>query len=207
LAMESRGCGGWPPTWTPPSSTSSGCWPRPALRLAGGRTIGDRLISLPDPDARPIRKGKLQHPTQFGSTALIVEDDHSIGRCCVAHSTSRRNTRPSQRRSFMDDLRVTAFAEPCPQTLGPPLSATRSFRRAAWPAAQLSAAGQPVVSPMTVISDRLSDGKVSRLSAKSSWMLGQASTWPRWNIQVATRSQSPLPWHPRDRGDAARLRC
>lgn len=33
-----------------------------ALRLAGIRTIPDRLVSLADPDARPIRKGKPQHP-------------------------------------------------------------------------------------------------------------------------------------------------
>jgi transposase, IS5 family len=46
-----------------------------ALRLAGIRTIPDRLVSLADPDARPIRKGKPQHPTQFGYTALVAEDE------------------------------------------------------------------------------------------------------------------------------------
>jgi IS5 family transposase len=35
-------------------------------RLAGNRLIGDRLVSLSDPDARPIRKGKPRAPTQFG---------------------------------------------------------------------------------------------------------------------------------------------
>ncbi|UQA98211.1 hypothetical protein [Streptomyces halobius] len=34
-----------------------------ASRLTGIRTIPDRLVSLADPDARPIRKGKPQHPT------------------------------------------------------------------------------------------------------------------------------------------------
>jgi IS5 family transposase len=37
-------------------------------RLAGNRVIPDRLVSLADPDARPIRKGKPRHPTQFGYT-------------------------------------------------------------------------------------------------------------------------------------------
>ena len=41
-------------------------------RLDGNRVIADRLVSLSDPDARPIRKGKPQHPTQFGYTLLAV---------------------------------------------------------------------------------------------------------------------------------------
>jgi IS5 family transposase len=49
-----------------------------AQRLAGVRSIPDRLVSLADPDARPIRKGKPQHPTQFGYTALICEDERGF---------------------------------------------------------------------------------------------------------------------------------
>lgn len=48
------------------------------LRLAGTRTIPDRLVSLVDPDARPIRKGKPQHPTQFGYTALVTETEEGF---------------------------------------------------------------------------------------------------------------------------------
>jgi IS5 family transposase len=47
-------------------------------RLAGVRSIPDRLVSLADPDARPIRKGKRAHPTQFGYTALICEDERGF---------------------------------------------------------------------------------------------------------------------------------
>jgi transposase, IS5 family len=47
-------------------------------RLAGNRVIPDRLVSLADPDARPIRKGKPQHPTQFGYTMLVVEDERGF---------------------------------------------------------------------------------------------------------------------------------
>jgi transposase, IS5 family len=39
-------------------------------RLGGDRVIPDRLVSLSDPDARPIRKGKPRHPTQFGYSLL-----------------------------------------------------------------------------------------------------------------------------------------
>jgi IS5 family transposase len=38
-----------------------------------GEKIIDRLISLSDPDARPIRKGKLGKPTEFGYVAQIAE--------------------------------------------------------------------------------------------------------------------------------------
>jgi IS5 family transposase len=34
--------------------------------LAGNRRIPDRVVSLADPDARPIKKGKLKSPTEFG---------------------------------------------------------------------------------------------------------------------------------------------
>ena len=41
-------------------------------RLAGER-ITDRLVSLADPDARPIRKGKLRQPTEFGYVFQLCE--------------------------------------------------------------------------------------------------------------------------------------
>jgi transposase, IS5 family len=47
-------------------------------RLAGNRVIPDRLVSLADPDARPIRKGKPRHPTQFGYTLLVAEDERGF---------------------------------------------------------------------------------------------------------------------------------
>lgn len=41
-------------------------------RLAGEK-ITDRLVSMSDPDARPIRKGKLRQPTEFGYVMQIAE--------------------------------------------------------------------------------------------------------------------------------------
>jgi IS5 family transposase len=41
-------------------------------RLAG-EPITDRLVSLFDPDARPIRKGKLGHPNEFGYVSQLAE--------------------------------------------------------------------------------------------------------------------------------------
>ena len=42
-------------------------------RRVRGLKIGDRLVSIADPDARPIRKGKLGRPTEFGYVAQLCE--------------------------------------------------------------------------------------------------------------------------------------
>ncbi|MGH2512746.1 MAG: transposase [Candidatus Limnocylindrales bacterium] len=49
-------------------------------RRVRGEPIADRLISFADPDARPIRKGKLANPTQFGYLSQIAELTGSTGR-------------------------------------------------------------------------------------------------------------------------------
>jgi transposase, IS5 family len=43
-----------------------------AKRVAGEK-VGDRLVSMSDPDARPIRKGKLRQPTEFGTVMQVAE--------------------------------------------------------------------------------------------------------------------------------------
>lgn len=50
-----------------------------ALRVAG-RPIPDRLVSYADPDARPIRRGKIATPTQFGYVCQLAEVTGSTGR-------------------------------------------------------------------------------------------------------------------------------
>jgi transposase, IS5 family len=52
--------------------------------------IADRLVSLSDPDARPIRKGKPRHPTQFGYSLLVAEDERG---CIADHQLQRGNHR------------------------------------------------------------------------------------------------------------------
>jgi IS5 family transposase len=42
------------------------------LRVAG-KPIRDRLVSISDADARPIRKGKLRTPTEFGYVMQLTE--------------------------------------------------------------------------------------------------------------------------------------
>jgi hypothetical protein len=45
---------------------------REARRLAGQKITG-LLVSMTDPDARPIRKGKLRQPTAFGTVMQVTE--------------------------------------------------------------------------------------------------------------------------------------
>jgi hypothetical protein len=52
--------------------------PDPAA--VAGEAITDRLVSLADPDARPIRKGKLGKPNEFGSVAQLAEVTANTGR-------------------------------------------------------------------------------------------------------------------------------
>ncbi len=42
-------------------------------RRVTGEKITDRLVSMSDPDARPIRKGKLRQPTEFGTVMQLAE--------------------------------------------------------------------------------------------------------------------------------------
>jgi IS5 family transposase len=46
--------------------------------LAGNRHIPDRVVSLADPDARPIKKGKLKSPTEFGYKVVIQETEERL---------------------------------------------------------------------------------------------------------------------------------
>jgi transposase, IS5 family len=46
---------------------------RQIKQRVAGEPIKDRLVSLSDPDARPIRKGKLGKPNEFGYVAQICE--------------------------------------------------------------------------------------------------------------------------------------
>jgi IS5 family transposase len=48
------------------------------LRLRGTTTIPDRLVSIFDPEARSIRRGKLSAKTEFGYKALLTETEDQV---------------------------------------------------------------------------------------------------------------------------------
>ena len=48
-------------------------------RLAGQLPdSATRLVSLHDPDARPIRKGRIDRPVEFGYKAQVVDNDDGV---------------------------------------------------------------------------------------------------------------------------------
>src|SRR6266542_2602385 len=59
-----------------------------ALRVRGQRRIPERVISLADPDARTIRRGKARHPNRFGYKVLAAESSEGF---IVHHQTERGN--------------------------------------------------------------------------------------------------------------------
>jgi IS5 family transposase len=49
-----------------------------AKKLEGQDHIPDRIVSFHDPEARPICKGKLNKPTEFGRTLTLVQDESGV---------------------------------------------------------------------------------------------------------------------------------
>jgi len=49
-------------------------------RRVAGQPIPERLVSFADPDARPVRKGKIASPTQFGYVSQLAELTGTTGR-------------------------------------------------------------------------------------------------------------------------------
>jgi IS5 family transposase len=82
-------------------------------RLAGNRVIPDRLVSLSDPDARPIRKGKPGRPTEFGYTLLVAEDERGF----IADHQLQRGSPPDAPQLLPAVERVVAVTGRPPGTL------------------------------------------------------------------------------------------
>ena len=82
-------------------------------RLAGNRVIPDRLVSLSDPDARPIRKGKPGRPTEFGCSLLLAEDERGF----IAHHRVERGNPPDAPQLVPAVERVAAVIGRTPGTV------------------------------------------------------------------------------------------
>ena len=55
------------------------------MRLKGTTTIPDRIVSVFDPEARPIRRGKLSAKTEFGYKALLTATEDRLIAHYVVH--------------------------------------------------------------------------------------------------------------------------
>jgi IS5 family transposase len=82
-------------------------------RLDGNRVIADRLVSLSDPDARPIRKGKPGRPTEFGYSLLVAEDERGF----IADHQLQRGNPPDAPRLVPAVTRVMAVTGRPPGTV------------------------------------------------------------------------------------------
>ena len=82
--MRPRGVGGV--GWPAPSTTCRTCWRRPTRiigqtrqRIAGTTPDGaTRVVSLHDRQARPIAKGRLGKPVEFGYKGQVVDNDDGV---------------------------------------------------------------------------------------------------------------------------------
>jgi transposase, IS5 family len=77
-------------------------------RRVRGVKITDRLVSIADPDARPIRKGKLGKPTEFGYVAQICEVTENTRKSARVHPPRRPRVRePVREQAVAPDRRRT----------------------------------------------------------------------------------------------------
>lgn len=82
-------------------------------RLAGDRVIPDRLVSLSDPDARRIRKGKPRSPTEFGCKLLLAEDERGF----IADHQLQQGNPPDAPQLVPAVQRVAAITDRAPGTV------------------------------------------------------------------------------------------
>ena len=92
-------------------------------RLAG--QIPDsatRLVSLHDPDARPIRKGRIDRPVEFGYKAQVTDNDDGI----VLDYTVEYGAAPDGPQLAPAIKRIPRRAGPRARARSPPTAATAS---------------------------------------------------------------------------------
>jgi IS5 family transposase len=71
-------------------------------KLAGKRSIPERIVSFFDPHARAIVKGKLDKPVEFGRTLQLVQDDSGV----IVHYEIHRGN-PSDKTELIPLVRQT----------------------------------------------------------------------------------------------------
>jgi IS5 family transposase len=69
-------------------------------KLQGKKSIAERIVSFHDPEARPIRKGKLTKAVEFGRTLQLIQDSSGV----ILHYEVRKGN-PSDRTELLAVLR------------------------------------------------------------------------------------------------------
>ena len=68
-------------------------------KLQGNKSISERIVSFHDPEARPIRKGKLTKAVEFGRTLQLIQDGSGV----ILHYEVRKGN-PSDRSELLSVL-------------------------------------------------------------------------------------------------------
>jgi len=71
-------------------------------KLQGKKSIAERIVSFHDPQARPIRKGKLNKAVEFGRTLQLVQDSSGV----IVHYEIQKGN-PSDRTELLSLVRRT----------------------------------------------------------------------------------------------------
>jgi transposase, IS5 family len=71
-------------------------------KLQGNKSIPQRIVSFHDPEARPIRKGKLNKAVEFGRTLQLLQDSSGV----ILHYEVHRGN-PSDRTELLSVVRQT----------------------------------------------------------------------------------------------------
>ena len=111
-------------SWRSSSSALRRSWRRPGPGWPGTcRTSATRLVSLHDPDARPIRKGRIDRPVEFGYKAQVTDNDDGIVLDYAANTVRPRTGRSWRPRSSGSPaVRAVPRAVAADRGYGQPLS-------------------------------------------------------------------------------------
>jgi IS5 family transposase len=171
-------------------------------RLAGGMPDGaSRLVSLHDPDARPIRKGRLGRPVEFGYKAQVVDNadgivlDHQV---MVGNPPDAPLLAPAIGRVIARTGRAPRAVAADRATAKP--ASTKNWSTLAWPGSR-SHDGAASVPPArwssgSVASAGWSNGAPAVRGGSAASSTASAGTAPRWTASKAPASGVAMPCSP-----------
>ena len=146
-------------------------------KRVNGEKITDRLVSLWDPDARPIRKGKLSRPNEFGYVDQLCEitpNTKKGARGFIRHRRVRSGTRQRTR---------------CCPTPPPSCGTSGSSSRKSWSTA---CSRRPRPTKRSRVSPTPSRSPAAKNPAPSARAAADSATAPAWKAESATSNAATV---------------
>ena len=174
-------------------------------RLAGQLPdSATRLVSLHDPDARPIRKGRIDRPVEFGFKAQVVDnDDGIILDYSVEYGAAPDGPQlaPAVQRAAAARAACRARSPPTVATASPPSSVTCRPSASAPSRFPARPRSHPPARPQSTAaaSASSSNGAPDQKAGSATSSTPTAGTAPGWTAKTAPRSgadtgYSPTTW-------------